>query len=72
MLSICQSFLVLYTFLNPAYIAFIVLLYKIAEFYYYSMPIIDLLIFNILMPYLRVMCIILDFNKSCLKIALKM
>ena len=70
-LNIRQSFLALYTFLGPIYITFIALPYKIIIFYCYLVSIADPSIFNILTPYLKVIYTTLDFNKSCLRMVLK-
>ena len=69
--SIHQSFLVLYTFLGPAYIIFIAPFYRAAAIYYYFILVIGPFILNILMPYLGAIYTVLDFNKSYLKIVLK-
>jgi len=69
--SIRQSFLALYTFLNPAYIIFIALPYITATVYYYFMLVISPFIFIILTPYLKTIYIILDLSKSYLGMALK-
>ena len=69
--SIHQSFLVLYTFLGPAYIVFIAPLYRAAAIYYYPVLVIGPFILDILMPYLGAVYTILDLDKSCLEMALK-
>ena len=69
--SICQSFLALYTFLDPAYIIFVALPYIAATVYYYLVPVIGPFILAILTPYLETTYIILNFNNPYLKTALK-
>jgi len=66
-----QSFLVLYTFLSPAYITFLALPYKAAAVYYYLVPVTGPFILNALIPYLGAICIILNLSKSYLRMALK-
>jgi hypothetical protein len=68
---IYYSFLVLYTFLNSAYIVLIVLPYRVATVYYYLVLVMGLFILNTLMPYLGAICTVLDLNKSCPEMALK-
>jgi len=66
-----QSFLVLYTFLSPAYITLLVLPYRAAAVYCYSVLVIGLFVLNTLMPYLGAIYTVLDLNKSYLGMALK-
>ena len=70
--SMRQSFLVLYTFLSPAYITLLALPYRAAAVYCYLVPVAGLFILNTLMPYLGAVYTILDLSKSCLGIVLKM
>jgi len=67
-----QSLLALYTFLDLTYIIFIALPYIMATVYYYLVPVISLFNPTILTPYLKTICIILNFSKSYLGIVLKM
>jgi len=66
-----QSFLALYTFLDPAHIIFITLPHIIATVYYYFMPVTSPFVFAVLTPYLKAAYTILDFSESYLGIALK-
>jgi len=70
--GMCQSFLVLYTFLSLAYIALLALPYRAAVVYYYLVLVAGLFILDALMPYLGAVCTVLDLGESCLGIALKM
>jgi len=69
-LGIRQSFLALYTFLDPTYIILIALPYRAAIVYYLA-PVLGLFILNILTPYLEAIYTILDLSESCLETALK-
>ena len=69
--SIRQSFLALYTFLDPAYIILIAFFYIAATIYYYSIQVIGPFIFITLTPYLRTIYTILNLSKFYLKTALK-
>jgi len=69
--SIHQSFLIFYTFLNPAHITLLALPYKAAAVYYYLMPVIGPFILNTLIPYLKAIYTILNLSKSYLGTALK-
>jgi len=68
----CQSFLVLYTFLSPAYITLLALPYRATTVYYYLVLVIGPFILNTLMPYLGAVYTILNLSKSYLGMALKM
>ena len=59
-----HNFLALYTFLSLAYITCVASFYKTAVIHY-LLPVTGPFILNVLMPYLRAVYIILDFNKSC-------
>jgi len=69
-LGIRQSFLALYTFLDPAYIILIALPYRAAMVCYLA-PVLGLFVLNALTPYLGAMCTILDLSESYLGMALK-
>ena len=64
--GIYQHFFALGTFLGLA-----VLPYKMAVICCYLVLAIDPFVFNALMPYLKAIYTILDFNESCLGTALK-
>ena len=57
-----HNFLAFYIFLSLAYIIFIAPSYKMAVIYYLS-PVAGPFVFNILIPYLRAVYTILDFNE---------
>jgi len=69
--SMRQSFLALYTFLDPAYIILVALPYIIATVYCYLVPVIGLFILTTLTPYLGAVYTILNLSKSYLGTALK-
>jgi len=69
--NIRQSFLALYTFLDPIYIIFMALPYIAAAVYYYLVLVTGPFILTALTPYLETIYTILDFSESCLRTALK-
>ena len=70
-LSIYQSFLVFYTFLDSAYIIFMAPFYRAAAIYYYFVLVVGLFIFNALIPYLGAVYTVLDLDEFCLETVLK-
>jgi len=66
-----QSFLTLYTFLDPIYIILIALPYIAATVYCYLVPIVGPFIFTVLTSYLKAIYTILNLNKFYLGMALE-